>query len=117
MELRWGFGAAEYQPIRRGQAQASSVAKLVNEGWGFDEEEIAFGGTWDDVAQGWARYALEDMKWILANLGLPLPDNWPEECSPQTAYALNALEISEAVWPLSLATQQMVCRMRGKAKN
>lgn len=114
IELRWGFGSAEYQPIRRGQAQAARVAETVNEIWGFDADGNPVGGSWDADTLSQATFALEEIKWILAHLGLPLPDDWPAAWSPQNPHALSALEISEAVWPI--ASRRTVCRKCGVYK-
>jgi hypothetical protein len=78
IELWWGFGATEYDPIRRGQAQALSVAKAVNDRWGFDREGNPANGDWDQEVRWRATFALEELKRILARLGLPLPDDWPD---------------------------------------
>ncbi|MGD1096782.1 MAG: hypothetical protein ABSB35_32915 [Bryobacteraceae bacterium] len=85
--------------MRRGRIQAFSVAEAVNHKWRFDSEGYPMGGTWDHEAQRRATLACDELRRILVNLGLPLPDHWPDEWVPNAPYMLNPLEISESVWP------------------
>jgi hypothetical protein len=95
LKVRWiemwsGFGNVGQRPVRRGQIQAFAVAETVSQEWGFDS---------DGNVGGSATIALEELKRILAALGLPLPDDWPDEWTPNKAYALNPLDIAVGVWP------------------
>jgi len=66
IELWWGFGESHYEPIRRGQIQALSVASAVNRKWGFDDEGSPTDDDWDQEAESRATLALEEVKAILA---------------------------------------------------
>jgi hypothetical protein len=107
IEMWCGFGKAQSGPVRRGQIQAFGVAETVNEKWGFDREGDPYGEDWDSDAQGRAAYALEEIKKTLLDVGLPLPDDWPDEWSPNRANVLNPLEISESVWPVGSHSDQV----------
>jgi hypothetical protein len=117
VEMWWGFGTVEHRPIRRGQIQAFSVAEAVNRKWGFDGEGDPVGESWDHETQRRAGLALEEVKRILWQVGLALPDEWPDEWSPDRAYALNPLEISECVWPPGFGRDQVsACNKCGEEK-
>jgi hypothetical protein len=90
-------GKPHARGFRRGQIQAYGVVAAINKKWGFDTYGDPIGKVWDDDAKRRAAYVLEEVKKVLGRLGVPLPDDWPDNWSPDEACALNPLEISESV--------------------
>jgi hypothetical protein len=93
------------------------VALAVDDKWGFDSEGFPVGEEWNLDAQRRAALALVEVKKILRNLGLPLPDHWPDEWNPQEAFALNPRDISKSVWPSGLLVERpLACIKCGERK-
>jgi hypothetical protein len=98
IEMRWGFATQPaYYAENRFMTQAYWSAISVNHQWGFDSDGNPIGKVWDDDAKRRAAFALKELKKILASLGLPLEDDWPDGWSPDEPWALNPGEISEGI--------------------
>ncbi len=63
----------------RGRIQVYGIAMLVNQKWGFNDQGDPL-QEWDDEPT-WRTAAVEEIKKILAHLGLPLPD-WDYDLNP-----------------------------------
>jgi hypothetical protein len=98
----------------RWQSQAYSVAVSVNRKWGFGGYGEPIEKVFDADTKRRAILALEELKRILANIGLPLVLDWPSRWSPEQHWVLNPFEIVENVCPPSCSQRpwyERLCSM------